>query len=188
MTDRILPLFPVEITELYIDVDHEKIAEHCLNSVTKGRTSFRYNEFFVENFPEREKFEAQLLQLANLYLSRTKRDPIKGSHPKLSYWANVYREGDEHRVHTHGNTIISGSYYPVLGDPQYPITFESPWEMWCAWDTIDMQDHIANIYPQAGHLLMWPGWLRHAVRKIEEVIEPRISVSFNISYNLVEIE
>jgi uncharacterized protein (TIGR02466 family) len=156
--------------------------------VTKGRTTFRYNDFFLDNFPEREKFETKLLELANRYLERTQRDLIKGTHPKLRYWANVYGKGDEHRVHTHGNTIISGSYYPVLGDPQYPITFESPWEMCCAWDTMPLRKHIADIYPQAGHLLMWPGWLRHAVRKIEEVNKPRISVSFNISYNLVEIE
>ena len=183
-----MSLFPVEISENYINVDHEKIAKHCIDHVTEGRTTFHNNEAFLKNFPDKQLWSDELLRVANAFLKRTNRRPIKSKQPKLQYWGNVYREGDSHDTHSHGNTIIAGSYYPVIGEPAYPITFESPWHIYCGWDTKAFKDFFVDVYPKAGHTLMWAGWLNHRVGKIQNVVQPRISVSFNISYNIVEAE
>ena len=52
----------------------------------------------------------------------TKKHPLKCN----ECWLNVYREGDAQDIHVHGNSVISGIYYPKAPPGSGPLLIHSP--------------------------------------------------------------
>jgi len=94
-------------------------------------------------------------------------------------WANVSREGNYNKVHNHPGSMWSGCYYVCTGAPEPEPKFNG-------W--IEFQDpRPGNIYggkervePEAGMLLLFPGWLNHYVNPFIGAGE-RISIAFNLN-------
>ncbi|WP_328698575.1 TIGR02466 family protein [Streptomyces sp. NBC_00342] len=98
-------------------------------------------------------------------------------------WASLYRPGDDHEAHFHPNTALAAIYYVTapktceldLLDPRpYVDYFDSGISL--AGDR-----HRVRISCLPGELVVFPGWLRHAVPPYTDDGE-RISLSWNLNY------
>jgi uncharacterized protein (TIGR02466 family) len=111
---------------------------------------------------------------------------------RLQAWPNVNRFGDYHNLHNHPHSWLSGTYYvrvPPGGKPQgtrsdldpNAISFFDPRPQanMLAIRGDPQVDPEHRILPQAGELLLWPGFLHHLVH-VNLDREARISVSFNV--------
>lgn len=98
-------------------------------------------------------------------------------------WASAYRAGDQHPAHNHPNTAVTAIYYvqaPAfceldLLDPRPYIDYYDPGL------TFGGADKNVRLTCTPGELVMFPGWLRHAVPKFEGDGE-RISLSWNLDF------
>ncbi len=103
-------------------------------------------------------------------------------------WANVLYHGGYNKVHTHNAYAWSGVYYvdpgdEVAGDPWAgKLEFIDP-RAGVASPIVpgDPFDQTLCFEPEAGQLMMFPGWLKHCVHPYKGQ-RPRISVAFNFSW------
>lgn len=100
-------------------------------------------------------------------------------------WASLYRQGDRHDAHFHPNTAIAAIYYVAapdtceldLIDPRPNIGYFDP------GITFAGEDHNVRLRCKPGELLLFPGWLKHAVPEFTED-GLRISLSWNIGFSV----
>lgn len=107
-------------------------------------------------------------------------------------WANIHGPGDSIQFHCHPGAFWSAVYYPDVGsaaepgmggeivfeDPRYPMTESNvPYLMFKTADGL-IQRSQAQFTPEAGTMIMFPSWLRHAVRPHSGTRE-RVSIAMN---------
>ncbi|MEV7833077.1 TIGR02466 family protein [Streptomyces subrutilus] len=100
-------------------------------------------------------------------------------------WASHYRAGDRHEPHFHPNTALSAVYYVAapgvceidLIDPRPAVDYYDP------GITLAGESHRVRLACTPGELLVFPGWLRHAVPPFRDEA-PRVSVAWNLNYTL----
>lgn len=100
-------------------------------------------------------------------------------------WASLYRAGDRHEPHFHPNTALSAVYYVAapglceidLLDPRPAVDYYDP------GITLAGESHRVRLACPPGELLVFPGWLKHAVPPFQDE-EPRISIAWNLNYSL----
>ncbi len=103
-------------------------------------------------------------------------------------WANVLRQGGYNQVHDHNSYAWSGVYYVDIGDDMPGDDLAGRIEF------IDPRVGIGSpkvpgdpfkqrmrFQPEAGQMLMFPGWLRHYVHPYKGET-PRISIAFNVAF------
>lgn len=106
----------------------------------------------------------------------------------LWVWANLLRTGGYNMIHDHPRAGWSGVYYvepgevspgnPLAGqiefvDPRVAVgSHELPGKPF---------DTPVRIKPQAGQMLLFPGWFKHLVHPYEGQSD-RISIAFNLLY------
>ena len=104
-------------------------------------------------------------------------------------WANVLQQGGYNQVHDHNRYAWSGVYYVDIGD-EVPgdelngrIEFLDP-RVGIGWPKVpgDPFKQRTRFTPEAGRMLMFPGWLRHYVHPYKGE-KPRISIAFNVAFN-----
>ena len=104
-------------------------------------------------------------------------------------WANLLRQGGYNQVHDHNKYAWSGVYYVDTGD-ETPgdeldgrIEFIDP-RVGIGWPKVpgDPFKQRTRFKPEAGRMLMFPGWLRHYVHPYKGEA-PRISIAFNVAFN-----
>ncbi len=103
-------------------------------------------------------------------------------------WANLLRSGGYNMVHDHARAGWSGVYYvePGEDDPDNPlagqIEFLDPRNGASSHHLPGKPfDTPVRIKPEAGRMMVFPGWLKHYVHPYAGRSE-RISISFNLIY------
>ena len=104
-------------------------------------------------------------------------------------WANLLRQGGYNQVHDHNSYAWSGVYYVDVGEYMPSDELNGRIEF------IDPRVGISSpkvpgdpfkqrtvFKPEAGWMLMFPGWLRHYVHPYRGPA-PRISIAFNVAFN-----
>jgi uncharacterized protein (TIGR02466 family) len=103
-------------------------------------------------------------------------------------WANVNRAGDFNRMHLHGMSTWSGTYYVDDGDPPREAEFGT------ALEITDPNPQRSSIFfpqllpqgiyirPQPGLMVLFPSYVPHMVMP-HRGKRPRISVAFNFRKN-----
>ncbi|MFJ3505414.1 TIGR02466 family protein [Streptomyces sp. NPDC090135] len=100
-------------------------------------------------------------------------------------WASLYRSGDRHEPHFHPNTALSAVYYVAapgmceieLLDPRPNADYYDP------GISLAGESHRVRLACTPGELLVFPGWLKHAVPPFQDAT-PRMSVAWNLNYTL----
>jgi uncharacterized protein (TIGR02466 family) len=106
----------------------------------------------------------------------------------VTCWINIMQKGAQHAMHIHPLSVISGTYYVSTPEGSSPIKFEDPrlplymnappkrekskWE----------NRSFIEIPATSGNIVLFESWLRHEV-PMQNIKEPRISVSFNYAWN-----
>lgn len=102
-------------------------------------------------------------------------------------FASEMKEGDQHNVHTHQNSILSGVFYLQVPTGSADLIFYDPrpFRKFVSYPILQQTeitwDHIV-FKPEKGILLMWESWIEHAVPKNNNQ-DGRITLVFNISKN-----
>jgi len=111
----------------------------------------------------------------------------------LNAWANVSRQGAFHKRHNHVTAHWSGVYYVDAGEanPDWPTSG--------VLDFFDPRERVecvnlpgapfgtpVSVPAKTGTLLLFPGWLYHAVNPYQGPGE-RISISFNAFFREIEL-
>ena len=106
----------------------------------------------------------------------------------IEAWANVNRAGDFNRMHLHGMSSWSGTYYVDDGDPPREAEFGT------ALEITDPNAQRASsffpqilpqgifIRPQPGLMILFPSYVPHMVMP-HRGKRPRISIAFNFRKN-----
>lgn len=98
-------------------------------------------------------------------------------------WASLYRPGDNHEAHFHPNTALAAIYYVSapktceldLLDPRPYVDYFDP------GISLAGDRHRVRISCLPGELVIFPGWVRHAVPPYTDD-GIRISLSWNLNY------
>ncbi len=98
-------------------------------------------------------------------------------------WAAVNRNGDYNITHVHPMSTWSGVYYVDAGDGPGALELAHP-------DAAALMSFFPGllpseevVQPESGLLILFPGYLRHSVRRYEGQ-RPRICVAFNAQLQL----
>lgn len=104
----------------------------------------------------------------------------------LQSWINVTLPGQVHHVHSHTNSIISGTYYP-FGTENSPIVFHNPNRFQFVPNVDDKNQNPVGmisrnclfVNPSEQELMLWLSPLVHEVRENKSELN-RVSLSFNV--------
>ena len=111
----------------------------------------------------------------------------------IEMWANVTPPGCSNQLHCHPAAYWSGVYYPdpggseiegnggelLLEDPRYPMAYMTVPELLLRDENSDPMQSQFALRPVAGHIVMFPSWLRHSVRP-HEGDRDRVSIAVNL--------
>ncbi|MGO1119949.1 2OG-Fe(II) oxygenase family protein [Rhodovibrionaceae bacterium A322] len=104
----------------------------------------------------------------------------------VTAWANINKDGDYNRQHTHANNHWSAVYYVDLGDPDPNVLPNGAIEFMDPRSAIGVFDlpgvmsvSTWTVQPEPGNLIMFPSWLKHSVLPFRGKGE-RISIAFNL--------
>ena len=102
----------------------------------------------------------------------------------VSSWFSMFKKGDYGHLHEHGNADVSGVYYFKTNGNDGDIYFQNPnSNMMSSTFYRDSMFTIDHTYsPAEGQLLLFPGWLKHGIKR-NETDNTRISFSFNIHFD-----
>ena len=101
-------------------------------------------------------------------------------------WANVNPPGLPHNAHNHPNNLLSGVYYVQTGAGADAITFLDPRpQVLQVLPRFTQQTSLnaseLNVPALEGRLVLFPGWLVHAVPS-NRGNQERISIAFNLTF------
>ena len=100
---------------------------------------------------------------------------------RLHSWVNITGQNEYQDWHTHQDSWISGSYYYQTNGNDGDLEFDHP----CEFVQSELFpfgttcERFYRIRPAVGKIVLFPGWMKHAVNKNATDSE-RISISFNM--------
>tara|TARA_Y100001951_G_C11221585_1_gene229100 strand:- start:98 stop:667 length:570 start_codon:yes stop_codon:yes gene_type:complete len=102
-----------------------------------------------------------------------------------SAWINISNKGHFNKLHSHGNSIISGVFYIKIPKDSGKIVFDNPCpliEYFYANENVKKFNTYNSteweFEPIEGEIIMFPSYLKHYVQT-NETNKDRISLSFN---------
>ena len=104
----------------------------------------------------------------------------------LQLFVSEMNVGDQHAMHTHPNSLLSGVFYLSVPEGSSSIRFKDP-RPFTNVIAVPVQQHCLenwqwiHIDPEPGLLLIWPSWLEHEVPKNHS--NGRITMVFNLSWS-----
>jgi hypothetical protein len=104
---------------------------------------------------------------------------------RLQAWAMVMQDSDYTVLHDHGDATLAGPFYLDMGDAdleRFPnsgaISFTDPRRSASRVLGLDLFRGSVTLHPQAGKLVLFPGYLQHHVHPYRGV-RPRVCVANN---------
>ena len=99
-------------------------------------------------------------------------------------WLNVYSEGHAQDVHLHGNSVISGIYYPKAPPGSGALLIHSPFnDIMLDPPTRELNAlniKVMAIKPKPGKMILFRSFVKHSVTPTRGK-EERISIAFNLT-------
>jgi uncharacterized protein (TIGR02466 family) len=189
--------FPTAIlSELHENVakDLLPIAKQYLNDPKFVNEQWGYKSTFTnaKGIAEEESFKPFINfihRISRDYLVKLGYDESKiGFDTQL--WVAEMTAGDEHRRHTHANSILSGILYLEIPKDSAPIVFTDPRpfrEIIALPKLGDVPTNWENVIfkPENGLLLLWESWLAHEVPKTRNEGK-RTTIVFNLTNRVYE--
>lgn len=164
-------LFTTDIYQLHVDnvINHALYFKQFVDELsTHQHVNTDYYSKTVYKLPE--DLKQTILDNSSKILGS---DKIKIK----KYWLQDYKTDQYHGLHTHGQSIMSGVYYLKYSGSGGNIVFQNPNSVQWATSTGPFEKRVQ---PQAGMMLLFPGWMPHRVEPIQDTVKERTVLSFNI--------
>ena len=177
-------IFPTIIWSHTIKCDLDAMSRHILQlkDSTKGVALSNYGGWQSTDQDISRDFIEWQIQLDKAVKSACQ----QGQLPELklyNLWFNVNGFGAYNTVHNHQDSIISGVFYvdvpeKDMGNIEFYRDDDSQYYLpnLDSYNGFTKQKHVVE--PEAGQLLLFPGWVRHAVQG-NRSNRDRGSISFN---------
>jgi uncharacterized protein (TIGR02466 family) len=139
---------------------------------------------FDNNLVEDEnlvEFKEELAKHVSEYLRTINRDPAIEQLKVTSSWMTLYKQGDYAHQHCHGAADISGVYYVTADSNDAQFYFRSSNKAMSSSYIFNKIPEVKRFSPKTGMIILFPGWLEHAVEK-QLTDQERVSVSFNLGF------
>jgi len=195
-----LTLYPTHVFHSVLDVPEllDKWKEESIKLIPDDRKikSYRGNRPWcskddLHNLPQfKELVDFIILETNNgLNFLRIERE----EHYISSLWLNAQYQNNNHSLHTHANSLLSGVIYIdtpknsqslVFQDPRPQAQVLVPSVRRNADGTLHELDptHMPSVTPAPGSMYFWPSWLPHSTFSDTDVEleRPRLTMAFNI--------
>lgn len=174
------------------------IARKFLSMDDKLTNTWNYKNTYTDgvglaNEPELKFFVEHLKDLATDYLKKENFKLKSSVKLSVSVFFSEMKEGDQHAVHCHPGSILSGLIYLSVPVDSAKLEFKNPRHnmVWLNFiepiDPIVTQDPVIYdninynivVEPSEGLMLLWESWAFHRV-PINKSKEGRITLVFNI--------
>lgn len=190
MQDELLSLFPIPvlITQYLLPYEKEleyihKIPCHKENKSGYVDNTIHYNrrseDTFVLDNPLLSNIKAFIESKIYTFVKE-----VMNSNSDMvitQSWINKSGKGESHQEHFHPNSMVSGVWYPVIGEKLPPIQFRNKTQrdvsLQCEKSN-NFNCGIALLPIKMGQLILFPSNLNHSVPTNQSETE-RISLSFN---------
>lgn len=146
-----------------------------------------YNELNFFEYIKDDDFEKFLMRSSEIFIRDILGLYLEDGVTITDCWINICGNGAEQRLHQHGNSFISATYY-LNYDPEKhaPLKFQNPYNfksspfMTLDIETITDYNHSESYchFIEEGDLILWPSFLSHGYDINNE--DERISISMNI--------
>tara|TARA_B100000965_G_C19427673_1_gene685030 strand:+ start:130 stop:933 length:804 start_codon:yes stop_codon:yes gene_type:complete len=182
--DEVVNLFPVPVMICSCPFKYdEELKMIRQEPCRKDERLISYNNIsdntFVLNRPELERIRSWIETKIQIF-----RKSILGYKNNLiitQSWVNKNNKNEQHHLHSHPNSIVSGVWYPYIHDKLPPIEFHDnrEREVQPERETFNIFNSGAFMLPmKMGELILFPSNLKHSV-PTNIFDEERISLSFN---------
>jgi len=150
------------------------------SDITKDRYIFE-NNLELKDLEEKIKNHCEIFVKKYLHIKNNVEFYLQNS------WVNVHNPNDESQVHYHGNSLISGVYYPILPDGSGNITFHKNHlltNLFHPCIKIEYEEHdnincdFCTVDIKEGSIVLFPSHLEHSVER-NKTSEKRYSIAFN---------
>ncbi|MFC7582399.1 putative 2OG-Fe(II) oxygenase [Nonomuraea antimicrobica] len=110
---------------------------------------------------------------------------VENKYPVIAEaWAVVYRSGGSHRLHTHHDSIYSGTIYIECGGVSATSGNLQMFDPRPAAIARGVTPGVLSIEPRPGLLVAFPSWLPHSVQATHQYTDGlRICIAWNASYD-----
>lgn len=107
---------------------------------------------------------------------------VRDSHYVSSLWLNAQYESNNHTLHSHSNSILSGVVYIDIPPNSQKIVFKDPRPQSQVLVPIQRDTGEFPINPVEGAMFFWPSWLEHktVTNSFDTLERPRLTLAFNI--------
>ena len=182
--DEVVNLFPVPVMICSCPFKYdEELKMIRQEPCTKDERLISYNNIsddtFILNRPELTKIRSWIdtkIEVFKKSILGYKNDLII-----TQSWVNKNKKNEQHHIHSHPNSIVSGVWYPYIHEKLPPIEFYDTHEreVQPIKETLNIFNSGSYMLPMnMGELIMFPSNLRHSVPP-NIFDEERISLSFN---------
>jgi len=164
------------INQVLKNLNNFKLGNHGL--IKNGNSSFNLNQRILFS-PNLIELKNDFQKCVDLYCSELK---IQNGYI-FDSWFNILEKDGKVFPHSHGASIVSGAFYPLLEENTCNIIFKSPINSSQNFISINKEDHFHPnfIMPiKQNHLYLFPGWLTHYTEKNKG--NKRIVISFNTKF------
>lgn len=190
--------FPTVLREVIVD-NHQALTAQIMAGIDKIKktqpnslpSTWSCDLFTTIGAPtamtEQEEFKPLLdviMREANGFAKILEMDTDKHPLKCNECWLNVYTEGHAQDVHLHGNSVISGIYYPKAPPGSGALLIHSPFnDVMLDPPTRELNElniKVMAIKPRPGLMVLFRSFVKHSVMPTRGTDE-RISIAFNLT-------
>lgn len=160
-------LFPVLISKVDISgyAEEDDVIEHILQDrdlgahpLLQGNAKTSKSRTFLDSYPT---LKAQIQLAVDMYANKVGLLPLKVTNA----WYGVYENGGKIDSHRHGNSQVSGAYYPYVEFKKTSIVFDNPIMILRPTDIFNQVTKYSEagkeIIVAPGDLVLFPSWVYH---------------------------
>ena len=174
----------LELATTLLPLAQKFLADPSLLTWTWGYKNTYTTNRGLEQYEEMQPFVSYIVLRGQEFLTSCGYDADKITFG-LQLFVSEMHPGDQHGLHSHPNSLLSGVFYLAVPEGSSSIKFRDPRPFHNTVSLPILQNSLENwswiwIDPEPGLLVMWPSWLEHEVPLNQA--QGRITLVFNLTW------
>jgi uncharacterized protein (TIGR02466 family) len=163
-----------EIDNVYSYIKKLSHTDHS-TIIGDGKSTHSHFSNFLKGIRLEKKINDEIEKYCNSY-------GIRNSEIKIC-WSNIQKKNSFLKMHSHGNTPISGAIFIKTDEKSSKLCFHNPNPHSVVTNYfIEPNPNVVCYKPNIGDLFIFPGWLQHGSNYELNKSEERVVLSFNCEH------